>query len=145
MLGVRALIVPFSVFWKINCFHATICTEGQGLQPAHNDTVYKQIPGEQPTGLHLSGIQLLPQRDAFCSGRARGEGGREGLHCLMCPKALAQRQQLAPCLCQQALASAECQGLQSCWSRQPTCLQERQPNPALGLTNSFEQGQQKAT
>lgn len=75
---------PFTALQKINCFHATICTGGQGLHPAHNDTVYKQIPREQCTdeGLHCSAPSMT-------LSAAPGPGGREGLRCLKCPGALA--------------------------------------------------------
>lgn len=65
---------PFTTLQKINCFHATICTGGQGLHPAHNDTVYEQIPREQCTdeGLHCSASSCFPsslQHQARLVGR----------------------------------------------------------------------------
>lgn len=77
---------------------------------------------------------------------ASGPGGREGLRCLTCPRALARRRQLAPCLCRQALASAVPEAAAAAGrSCHPMCLQDREPNPVLGLTNSLEWTQQKAT
>lgn len=136
---------PFTALQKINCFHATICTGGQGLHPAHNDTVYQQIPREQCTyeGLHCSASSCFP------SMTAPGLGGREGLHCLKCPRALApDPSQLPASLCQQALASAQCQGCRGCSIKKRPChhmhLQHREPNPALDLSISSEWAWQTA-
>lgn len=80
VLGLKALVFPFAARWKINCFHATLCTGGQGLHPAHSDTVYEQTPREPCTdeALHLPGMQLLP--GAMVSA-ASGQGAREALRC----------------------------------------------------------------
>lgn len=136
---------PFTALQKINCFHATICTGGQGLHPAHNDTVYQQIPREQGAdeGLHCSASSCFP---SMTLSAAPSPGGREGLHCLKCPRALSPgTSQLPASLCQQALPSVQCQG---CWikkrSRHRMHLQDKEPNPALDLTVSSEWAQQTA-
>lgn len=91
---------PFAALQKMNCFHAAICTGGQGLQPAHNGIVYEQIARVQCTdeGSHLSGIQLLPQQQGWVAW-----GGCVAWHALEC--LLRGTSQLPPYLCQQALTS----------------------------------------
>ena len=111
MLGVEALMFPIRCSPK-DCFHATVCTGGQGLHPAHNDTMYEQIPREQRTQVKACTSQASSYFPGATLSAASGPGGREGLRCLTCPRALACRHQPAPCLCQQALASAQCRGLQ---------------------------------
>lgn len=128
---------PFTALQKINCFHAAICTGGQGLHPAHNDTVYKQIPREQCTdeGLHCSAPSMT-------LSAAPGPGGREGLRCLKCPGALAPGTSQLPASTSKHWASAQCQGCRGCWIKKrschPTRLLDREPNPASGLSISSE-------
>lgn len=134
---------PFTALQKINCFHAAICTGGQGLHPAHNDTVYKQIPREQCTdeGLHCSAPSMT-------LSAAPGPGGREGLRCLKCPGALAPGTSQLPASTSKHWASAQCQGCRGCWIKKrschPTRLLDREPNPASGLSISSEWAWQKA-
>lgn len=81
---------PFTALQKINCFHATICTGGQGLHPAHNDPVYEQIPREQcaDEGLHCSASSCFPSM-RLCSPRPEWQ---EGFALPEVPRALPQAQ-----------------------------------------------------
>lgn len=90
VLGVEALMFPFTALQKINCFHATICTGGQGLHPAHNDPVYEQIPREQcaDEGLHISASSCFRSM-RLCSPRPEWQ---EGFALPEVPRALPQAQ-----------------------------------------------------
>lgn len=106
VLGVEALTFPFAALRKINCFHATACTGGQGLHPAHRTPCRSKYPerGVQTKACTSQALSCFP---GATLSAAPGLGSREGLRCLACPTALPH----APCHCQQALASAQCWGL----------------------------------
>lgn len=71
VLGVEALMFPFTALQKINCFHAAMCPGGQGLHRAHNDTVCSQHPERSAqmkacTAQHPAALQ----HQAWLAGRA---------------------------------------------------------------------------
>lgn len=71
VLGVEALMFPFTALQKINCFHAALCPGGQGVHPAHSDTVCSQHPESSAhtkacTAQHPAALQ----HQAWLAGRA---------------------------------------------------------------------------
>lgn len=104
VLGVEALMFPFAALRKI-VFRArgyTLLTTVPCRSKYAESSVQMKARTSQASSCFPSALLSA----------ASGPGGREGLRCLTCPRALACRHRPAPCLCQQALASAQCQALQ---------------------------------